>query len=426
MVPRSVFMSEDSQSNSSDQPSGGALRWVILAVGLIVGLWFGIQALRNAKPSVAEPGAAGGPQGPPPATVIAQPVIQKPVQERRQIVGTLQAKKRAEVASQETGAVKEVKVDVGDAVKKGAVLVLLDDRRLVASLAEANAKVTAANAVVEEQVAELERAERDLTMKEKLFRQRAVSEREFLDAQREVSVSKARFGAAEEEKGAAESVRDLLIVRMADLEVKAPFDGQIVRRHVDPGEWLSPGSSVVTLISTGTIEAWMNVPERFVTGISEQSDQLEIVVDGNGMRVPAKSVRQVSDIDPVTRLFPVVVDVDDQGGKLLPGLSVHADMLVGERQELLGVPVDALIETFQGASVFRAASSPGQDLPIAERVPVEVEFREDGFVYLKQGALRPGDQVVVEGNERLFPGTPLILGELPDVSGAGKAREVKP
>lgn len=419
-------MSDDSPT--SNQSSGGALRWVILAIALVIGLWFGIQALRNAKPAGADQEAGdGAPQGFPPATVIAKPVVQKPVQERRQIVGTLRAKQRAEVASQETGAVKEVKVDVGDVVKAGDVLVLLDDRRLVASLAEANARITAATAVVAERKAEQERADRDLTMKEKLFRQRAVSEREFLDSQREASVAAARFGAAEEEKGAAESVRDLLSVRIADLEVVAPFDGQVVERHVDPGEWLSPGSAVVTLISTGTIEAWMNMPERFVTGISGEAEGLEIVVDGNGMKVPAGAIRRVADIDPVTRLFPVVVDLDDQGGKLLPGLSVHADMPVGEREELPGVPVDALIETFQGASVFRAATSPDQDLPVAERVPVEVQFRENGLVFLKAGSLRPGDKVIVEGNERLFPGTPLILGDLPDGNGPVEMKEeVKP
>ena len=60
MVPSSVSMSEDFQHNSFGQSSGGVLRWVILRVGLIVGLCFGIQALRNAKPPGAEPYAAGG------------------------------------------------------------------------------------------------------------------------------------------------------------------------------------------------------------------------------------------------------------------------------------------------------------------------------------------------------------------------------
>lgn len=420
-------MSEAEVSENRRRGSGApAGRWILLAIVLIAGLWFGLQALRNAKPAGAEAPPEAVPQGPPPATVIAAPVVQKPVQERRRVTGTLQAVQRAEVASQETGLVREVHVDVGDEVAEGDLLVSLDDRRMKASLAEARARVTAARAVVAERTAEAERADRDLTMKDELFRQRAVSEREFLDAKRGASVAGARRDSAEEELAAAESALELMMVRTADLQVKAPFSGRVVERHVDPGEWLSPGSAVVTLVSTGTIEAWVHVPERYVAAISGGAENLEIVVDGSGMRVPALAVRRVADVDAVTRLFPVVIEVDDREGSLAPGLSVFAELPVGEAEELPAVPVDAVIETFQGASVFRVSGNPDGGMPIAEKVPVEVRFREDGQVYLDPGPVRPGEQVIVEGNERLFPGTPLILGELPGDGTPDRVDEVKP
>lgn len=426
MLPRPIhFMSENQDSSPPSRSLGAALRWIVLAVALLAGLWFGIQALRNLEPEGAPANAGGDQQGPPPATVITAPVVQKAVQERRRVVGTLRAVQRAEVAAQESGAVDKVLVDVGDIVEKGDILVEMDPRRINASLAEARARLTAATAVVSERAAEAERAERDLTMKDSLYRQRAVSEREFLDAQREASVSAARKDAAEEEREAALRSVELLEVSFSDLKVKAPFAGRVVERSVDPGEWLSVGGPVVTLVSSGAVEAWIQVPERFVAEISEQSDQLEIVVDGNGFRAPAKSIRQVADIDPVTRLFPVVVTIDDAGGKLVPGLSVHAELPVGERSEMIGVPVDAVIETFQGASVFRAAPVPDQAMPIAERVPVAVAFRKDGFIYLEPGVLKLGQQVVIEGNERLFPGTPLILAQQPEDDSDGTIEEIK-
>ncbi len=411
-------------SSRESQPS--ALRWVLLAIVLVAGFWFGLRALQDAEPEQSGGPLGAGMTGPPPATVIAAVVAQKPIQERRRVTGTLRAAQRADVASQETGAVRAVRIDVGDVVEVGAVLVELDDRRLVASLAEARATVTAAVAFVAERAAEAERAQTDLDRKDELFAQRAVSEREFLDAKREASVSKFRLEAAFEEKTAAEKSLELLEVRVDDLHVKAPFAGRVVERYVDPGEWLSPGSPVVTLISSGTIEAWVQVPERFIAEVSSESKSLEIVVDGNDMRVPATAVRRVADINPVTRLFSVVVELDDQNGALVPGLSVFAELAMGAEEELSAVPVDAVIETFQGASVFRVAAPPEEGMPIAERVSVEVEFRENGFVYLKPGALKPGEQVVVEGNERLFPGTPLILGELPDENPAETINEVKP
>ncbi len=400
----------------------------MLAIVLLAAFWFGSQALRNAQPAGVEGGggSAGGKQGPPPATVIVSSVVQKPVQERRRITGSLRAVQRSEVAAQESGAVKRVLVDVGDSVKAGDLLVELDDRRLKASLAEANSRLIAAASVVEERVAEENRALIDLERMKDLFRSKAVSEREFLDSQREAAVSTAQKNSAEQERDATESARDFLQVRADDLAVAAPFDGQVVDRHVDPGEWLSPGNPVITLISSGTIEAWMSVPERFVAEISAPASSLEIVVDGNDMRVPAKAIKRVADIDPVTRLFPVVVEIDNPDGVLAPGLSVHTDLPLGEEEDLSAVPVDAVIETFQGASVFRVSEAEGSDLPIADRVPVEVRFREDGLVFLERGALRPGEKVVVEGNERLFPGTPLIIGVLPKKAALEVVEELKP
>jgi RND family efflux transporter MFP subunit len=416
---------ENTRRRKNGPPAG---RWFVLAVILLAALWFGSQALRNAQPAGAEDGGAppGANQGPPPATVIVSSVVQKPVQERRRITGSLRAVQRAEVAAQESGAVKRVLVDVGDTVKAGDLLVELDDRRLTAFLAEANARLVAAASVVGEREVEEKRALVDLERMEKLFRGNAVSEREFLDSQREAAVSTAQKNSAEQERDAMESAKDLLQVSVDDLAVAAPFDGQVVERHVDPGEWLSTGNSVITLVSTGTIEAWLSVPERFVAEISSPASALEIVIDGNNMRVPASSIKRVADIDPVTRLFPVVVEIDNSNGLLAPGLSVHTELPVGEEEELPAVPVDAVIETFDGASVFRVSETGSEGLPIAEKVPVAVRFRENGLAYLEPGSLQPGSKVVVEGNERLFPGTPLMVSESPEAAAPEQVEELKP
>lgn len=400
------------EKNADGEASGtgaGAWRWIILAVIVFAGLWFGIQALRKVEPAGAA--GAGGelPQGPPPATVFVAPVALQSVQQRREVTGSLMAVQRAEVAAQESGKVEEVLVDVGDRVKAGDSLLKVDARRMTAELAEREAMATASAARVEERSAEAERATRDLKMKEDLFAQRAVSEREFLDAKREASVATARGKAAKDEQKASESALELLRVRLEDLSVKAPFDGVVVERHVDAGEWLAPGEAVITLVSTGTVEAWISVPERFAGRINADDAPLEIEADGSGVKTRALSIRQVADIDATTRLFSVVALVDDLDGKLMPGLSVRAEIPVGEREERLAVPVDAVIETIAGASVFKAA--PGEGMPIAVKVPVEILFREGTTVYVSSAQLKPADRVVVEGNERLFPGTPLIVAE---------------
>lgn len=415
----------DQENRGSSASSGGGLRWVVLALVVFGGLWLGIQALRKAEP--ARVPAGGAPQGPPPATVIVALVTQTPVQETRSVTGTLRAMERAEVAAQESGAVLEVKVDVGDLVKKGDTIAVLDDRRLNVSILEAKANLTASEAMIAERSAEFERAGRDLEMKEKLFSQRAVAERELLDAKESTEVKQARLNASKDQFEAMQSALELLNVRLTDVTIKAPFDGRIVNRHVDPGEWIAPGNPVVTLISDGNFEAWMSVPERFIGQVTSPENTLFITADGSGETAEIISLRQVADIDPVTRLFPVVAILDDKNGTLAPGLSVHAELPVGKASSRLGVPVDALVESFQGASVMRVAPT-GEGLPVSERVQVTTLFRRDEVVYVESADLKPGDRIVIEGNERLFPGTPLIVETLEKKSAnPGKIKpEVKP
>lgn len=415
-------MKEENLSGKKQKSGGGSWRWIVLAIVVFAGLWLGIQALRKAEPVGASAPAGGAPQGFPPATVFVAPVTLQPVQQRREVTGSLRAVDRAAVAAQESGKVDEVLVDVGDKVKQGAPLLRVDARRMKAELQEREAMATAAAARVEERIAEAERATRDLKMKEGLFAQRAVSEREFLDSKREASVAEARAKAAGDEQKASESALELLRVRLEDLSVKAPFDGIVVERHVDAGEWLAPGEAVVTLVSTGTVEAWINVPERFAGQINSSDASLEIVADGSGLRVEAKSIRQVADVDITTRLFPVIAEIDDLDGVLVPGLSVRAEIPVGAKEERLAVPVDAVIETITGASVYKAA--PAEGLPVAVKVPVAVIFRKGDLAFLTSEQLKPGDRVVVEGNERLFPGTPLMISE-PDSAPEGRS-EIKP
>lgn len=405
------MLNEEAENSSRKEQRAPVLRWVILALVLLAGMWFGIQALQNAKPAGKEISGSGGPAGPPPATVIVATVEEDSVQEERRVTGTLRAVQRAEIAAQESGAISVISVDAGDSVERDDVIAKLDDRRLRASLAEAKSMRTAAAAVVAEREAEATRASRDLEMNRKLLAQRAVSEREFLDAEREASVAAARLEAAKDEEAATTSVEELLEVRVADLEIKAPFSGQVVERHVDPGEWIAPGDPVVTLVSSGQIEAWMNVPERFVGAVSSEGIDFSIIADGTGVATKAISVRLVADIDPVTRLFPVVVLLDDLEGALLPGQSVHAELPVGPVEKKLAVPVDAVIETIQGASVFKVVPSDAGGMPTAERVELKVAFRRNGIAYAESDNLKVGERVVVEGNERLFPGTPLIIEE---------------
>jgi RND family efflux transporter MFP subunit len=341
------------------------------------------------------------------------------------VTGSLRAAPRAQVAAREGAAVESTHVDVGDLVKAGDALVSLDARRLTAILAEGEAALTAARAELMQRQAENERAEQDQIMMAGLWEQKAVAEREYLDSVSEAKVASSREDAARESIEAATKRLELIRVRQTDLEVVAPFDGRVVTRHIEIGEWLNEGDPVVTLVSTGEVEAWLQLPERHIAKFkADMPASVELRLPGRSEPILAKSFSLVPDVGGRSRRFDLIARIPDPDNRLTPGTSVQAEVPLGKLAERLVVASDAIMKGYAGSYVYTVEDSTSGP-PVASRVPVEVLFERNGEAVLAEGALKPGVRVIVEGNERLFPKTPLnpqpYSEARPDGSTAGSA-----
>lgn len=393
---------------SSSSKRNNPLVFIIIALILIGVSWWGIRALSMAKPA-GQDSQTGGSGGPPPANVVLAPVKKAMSQKTQHVVGTLRARKRSKIAARESGAVLELLVNEGDRVEADAVIARLDPRRLDAQIAEAQADLTVAKAMLTQRQAEVDRAKSDLAMKDRLFKQNALSQSEALDAQREFSVAEAQSTAANDSLSASQARLDLMQVRIADADIRAPFAGQVVSLHSEIGEWLTPGDPVVTLVSTGDIEAWLQVPERHANAV--QGKEIPITLSAIGQVIKSKKLTLVADADTSTRTLQVIALLPNEDGQLTPGLSVSAQLPVTEKSERLSVPVNAIAQSYAGPGVFVATPQKGSPLPVARRVEVEILYQENGIAYLISDELKENDQVVTEGNERLFPFQPLLVQE---------------
>ncbi len=379
------------------------LAWAGVLILLLLTAWFGWKALRDARP---ESGAAKRAAARP-STVIVQPAVERDVVETLIATGTLRAVRRAEVAAREAAAVEALGAYEGDLVQADAVIAWLDPRRLEAQWQEANAALTAAKAELTQREAERQRTVLDEEMMRGLWDEKAVAEREYLDSVRELKVAEARENAAREGIEAARKRLDLLEVRRTDLEVRAPFTGRVVQRHTEVGEWLKEGDPVVTLVSTGEIEAWLQLPERHAEALKMAGpESVEMRLPGRSEAIRADKLTLIPDVEGRSRRFTLIAHIPDPENSLTPGSSVEARVPIGRPEKRLIVPSDAVLKSFSGDHVFIPEEN-GQGPPMAKRVLVEVLFERSGEAILAAGSLRPGDLVIVEGNERLFPNTPL-------------------
>lgn len=349
---------------------------------------------------------AAAPAAAQPAHVRVAEVAVASVAPSQRVTGSLRARHEATIAAREEGALLTVPFLAAARVKQGATLATLDTRRLEASLCEIDAEIARVNAEVLQRKAELALAERDLQALEQALEQNAVAERQVRTARMEAAVAAARVKSAEAQIESLAHRRTVIGLRIEDAAVYAPFDGRIVARFAEPGEWIRPGEPIVGMISTGVVEAWLDVPERFAEHLAGGGRAAEVFLEPSGRKLKVLGIRKLPNVQPRARTFPLIVEVDDEDGLLIPGMSVSARVEVGPGAARVLVPLDALVRRHNGVSVYRVRRSESE--AFAEQVFVNVQFErtEDAAV---EAGLQAGDLVVIEGSERLRNGQPLIV-----------------
>ena len=332
--------------------------------------------------------AKSGSSGPPPARAWVDQVRSGSIEAEWSFLGDVSALQHARLAAGASGEVRRVVVRVGDRVKQGDLLVDIDPS-LVA------ARVRAAAASKQAGAAELERAKRDA---ERLSTagpdiaaaaeiEQATSERKRAAAER------ARLKAAEAEARA----------ELGRHRVKAPFDGVVANRSVDPGDWVEPGVEVIELVDDRDVEILTSVPPE-VSRYLAVGDKAALSYRGE--TAPATIRGIVPALDAESRTVRLRLTADEATLWLLPGAAVDVVLTVTRSEPgALVIPRDALVYGIAKTQVVK--SEDGKAAP----VPVEIVARGRDELLIRAEGLRAGDTVVTRGNERVFPGQPLIVLE---------------
>jgi HlyD family secretion protein len=344
-----------------------------------------------------------------------------------QAPGTVQARDRVALSSQINGSVREVRVNAGDIVAAGQVLVTLDARdadsqkdAAQASIAEAQAALAEARkgAEVAQSMRTAAKAAMDLASGtyaryQKLFETRSVSPQELDEVRARRDAAAADFAAKEAMVAAAQDRFQQVEARIAQASaqlrradvhvgwsvVKAPSSGRIVERSVDPGSAIFPGGALITLESTSRPQILASLP---TTESSHLRRGLEVRV-----RIPEQPPVQgrVSEIIPISApdSHTVQFKVDlPNGFSEVTGSYVTVEIPAGTRQALL-VPIQAVRESGQLAGVFVVDSSAKACFRLVKMVSYDFERVE-----LLAG-LEPGERIIAKLTEQVTDGVSLEI-----------------
>lgn len=332
------------------------------------------------------PAAARAQDEPPASPVEAEVVENIPIVPTTRILGAIEPKRRSIVAAAIEGYVIDFPIEEGVYVKKDQALARLRDRMLRLRLREAEAAL----AEVRERHMN---AQKELKRAEVLIERDAVTQKELEDDRTEERTLALRIPQAEAR----------IEILKADIEKKivvAPFAGQVVREHVQVGEWVERGGSVASIVDLSSVYVRVNVAERYIRYVKEGHSVRVWVQAAKDDSYRAKIVSVSGEGDDDARTFPVRLELKNDG-KLRSGMSARVELPVGVERRALAVLKDAILMRQNRHFVFVV----GEDGMAKER-RISVGVSAGKRLEVTKG-VQSGEQVVTRGNERIRSGMPL-------------------
>lgn len=314
------------------------------------------------------PGGRGGPAAVEVGLVEAMRIV-----DATESVGTLRSRQGVMVRPEVSGRVAALGFIDGKPVRRGQLMLQLDDTLQRAQLQQAEAQAGIA-------------------------RTQVARNRELV-AQGFVSQNAVDQSAAALEVAAAQVA--LAQAQLARLRVLAPFDGQAGIRQVNVGDYVKDGADIVSLVDAGQVWVDYRLPERYAarlrTGLT-----VRVALDalpGRDFEGRIEAIEGEVDVDG--RALLVRARLDNRDGLLRPGMFARARTVFGVRERALVVPEEALVP--EGGKQFLLRVLDSESGPVAERVEARLGMRLPGKVEIL-GGLEVGDRVVTAGQSRLMRG----------------------
>ncbi len=355
------------------------------------------------------------------------------------VVGTVEPARRSRVCSEIPGLVAEMPGREGDLIPTRGRICVLDTDTLTLQLAEEQAKLAALQAyhqellagtrkeeltrlkaLMDEAAARYQRWEFEMERIEKLYAGRDSNDKEYYD-------TRAEFLAAERRKIAAEAAYNLgvegprkeTIARAAHevteqkaavlrvetaikkATIRAPFNGYIVERMAEVGEWIPVGGPVAEMVDLSSVLVRVDVPESALPYLVV-GDPVLVKVDALKRSFRGRVKHIMRQADPSARTFPVEIEVNNAEGLLAGGMFARATVASGPAERAVAVPKDAIVEK-QGV-IYVALVMPGNNGGMAGVLsPVTVGADVGDWIAITSANIRPGMQVITRGTERFLP-----------------------
>jgi len=293
--------------------------------------------------------------------VTVSPLQEKALTRSYALIGTTKSTRTIKILNQEDGRILELPYFEGDLVKKGALLVRIDDEELRAEIDKA--------------IANRKQAKTDLTRLEKLRPRNLASEDEVARARTQLELARAEEA--------------LLDIRLRETRIMAPFDGMVSERLMERGDLAPAHSHILTLYDPKALLIRVHLAERLMPGIRSGHFMIQFPASADQSQMEATPRRIYPALDSDTHQIIVELQAQSLPDDVVPGMLVRVDFTPAAKPQLW-LPLSALHEDAQGRFVY--VHQEGK----ARRKPVVTGTITADHIRIRKG-LKAGDEIIIAG-----------------------------
>ena len=317
------------------------------------------------------------PNAPKRVTVVNAVIIKtKSIQDKIFSNGTLISNEEVELRSEISGKITKILFKEGQPIKKGTVLIKINDSELQATLKKNQSKASLAR-------------DKEFRFKQ-LFAKSLTSQQEYDNALSELN--------------SAEADVEFTQAQLDKTEIRAPFDGIIGLRSVSEGSFISPTTKIATLQNINPIKVDFSVPQKYF-GIIKEGKTVLVKIASTGKTYSGKIYAVEPKIDQSSRTVQVRAIVPNDRRELTPGAYVEIDLVLQDIKDAIMVPSEVVVPDIQGEKVFVYRN--GKAVPQL----VKQNIRTESEVQIING-LTIGDTIIVSGIIQLKPNAPVKLNSI--------------
>lgn len=290
--------------------------------------------------------------------------------------GTILANEEVELKSEVAGKIVNIFFREGSSVKKGDLLIKINDAELQAQLEKTKFNLK--------------------LLEDREYRQRVLLERE--------AISQEDYDVSLNELNVVRADIELIKAQIDKTEIRSPFNGVIGLKSVSEGSFVNTTSVIATLQNINPIKIDFSIPEKY-SGSVKIGDNVKFEVVGTDEIYTGKVYAIEPKIDPLTRTLKMRALYSNPKRNILPGSFADVELVLNEIDNALMVPTYSIVPELKGQKVFLFKNGN------AVSQKVEIGIRTDTTIQVTKG-LNESDTLITSGILQVRPGMPVVISEL--------------